>query len=479
MAIPVGTNDLKIYRRHASYCTRYPQTRHKPETYRPTSKKDQKNDTCACPVWCRGYLAKETKIVKRKLRARRIFASLDTSDWTAAETQVARLYERGGLPSMPSAVAPNGNSAITVRHAAERYLQSRKDGSLNPIEPDTFDHYASLLHQRLLPFCDEKGIVYIRGFENKDVCSQFTESWRQLRRRPGELLAMSTRRTELERFRTFLRECVENEWLQKSGAEKIKFKNQKTAAQEERYGLELEEYEQMMAAPNSTDLTMQENQETRAALELMRWTGMRISDAHKFNDSEIVSDENGYGWNADFIQKKTKRRCISPLPEHVVEMLNRLPGQWKDTKKYFFTSTYTALRMRVDTLAQRAQRDKPFTHAFSPHCLRHTFAIQHINVGTDVKLVSKWLGHESVAVTLAHYGNWIKETQRLAEDVSRDANAKMMAKVAALRKRADEDGITRSLAVTIPMCEDMGLEEKRPLVPASPESSAEPSRPIV
>src|ERR1022692_3084219 len=51
-------------------------------------------------------------------------------------------------------------------------------------------------------------------------------------------------------------------------------------------------------------------------------------------------------------------------------------------------------------------KDKPFTHAFSPHCLRHTFAIQHINVGTDVKLISKWLGHESVAVTLEHYGNW-------------------------------------------------------------------------
>src|SRR5260370_14355209 len=88
--------------------------------------------------------------------------------------------------------------------------------------------------------------------------------------------------------------------------------------------------------------------------------------------------------------------------------------------------------MRVDSLAERAQKDKKFTHAFSPHCLRHTFAIQHINVGTDVKLISKWLGHESVAVTLQHYGNWIKETQRLAEDVSRDANAKMMAKVAAL-----------------------------------------------
>ena len=90
--------------------------------------------------------------------------------------------------------------------------------------------------------------------------------------------------------------------------------------------------------------------------------------------------------------------------------------------------------MRVNTLAGRAQRDKPFTHAFSPHCLRHTFAIQHINVGTDVKLISKWLGHESVAVTLEYYGNWIKETQKLAEDVSRDANARMMAKVTELRK---------------------------------------------
>ena len=64
MAIPAGTNDLKIYRRHASYCTRYSETKPRPDTYRPTTKKEQKTDTCACPIWCRGYLGKETKIVK-------------------------------------------------------------------------------------------------------------------------------------------------------------------------------------------------------------------------------------------------------------------------------------------------------------------------------------------------------------------------------------------------------------------------------
>jgi integrase len=436
MAIPLGTNSLKIYRRHASYCTRYGDLKNKPDTYRPVTKKDEKADTCACPIWCRGYLAKETRVVNAKPKAKRLFASLDTNDWTAAEKEVARLYERGFLPPIESAGKPIDKGAITVRYAGERYLQSRKDGSLNPIEKDTYDHYASLIDQRLIPFCEEQGIVYIRDFENKDVCSQFTESWRQLRRNTGELLAMTTRKTELERFRTFLRECVENEWMAKSGAEKIKFKNQKTAQEEERYGLELEEYEQMLAAPDSTDLSAQQNQEARVATELMRWTGMRISDAHKFNDSEIVRNETGNGWNADFIQKKTKRRCVSPLPEHVVEMLRALAGRTENGKKYFFTCTYSALRTRVDTLAARAQKDRPFAHAFSPHCLRHTFAIQHINVGTDVKLISKWLGHESVAVTLQHYGNWIKETRKLAEDVSRDANARMMAKVAVLRSNS-------------------------------------------
>jgi integrase len=442
MAIPLGTNDLKIYRRHARSCSRYPSLKNKPETCRPATKKDQKADTCDCPIWCRGYLAKETKIVKGKLRAKRTFASLDTNDWTAAETEVVRLYARGSLPSRENALQAIDNSAITVRYAVERYLQSRKDGSLNPIEQDTYDHYASLLNQRLIPFCDDKGIVYIRDFENKDVCSQFTESWRQLRRHTGELLAMTTRKTELERFRTFLRECVENEWMAKNGAEKIRFKNQKTAKEEERYGLELAEYEQLMAAADSAHLTAQQNQETRAVTELMRWTGMRISDAHKFSASEIARNERGNGWNADFIQKKTRRRCVTPLPEHVVEMLQALPGQMKHGKKYFFTCTYTTLRGRVDALAERAQKDKPFTHAFSPHCLRHTFAIQHINVGTDVKLISRWLGHESVAVTLQHYGNWIKETQKLAEDVSRDANAKMMAKVTALRDQTNPDRTT-------------------------------------
>jgi site-specific recombinase XerD len=64
---------------------------------------------------------------------------------------------------------------------------------------------------------------------------------------------------------------------------------------------------------------------------------------------------------------------------------------------------------------------------------RHTFAISHLNQGTDIRLVSKWLGHSKVAVTMEHYSNWIATTRKLAEDVSREANARMMAEMDAVQ----------------------------------------------
>jgi integrase len=415
-------------------CTRYPAGAKQPFTQKPATPKDKMADTCACPIWCLGYLAKETRTVNGKVKPKRVFLSFGTAEWTTAETATADLYTRGSVPATTTATGkPIDRATITVIYAGERFLMSRTGGSMNPVEKDTYEHYRSLIHDRLIPWCDQKGIGHIKEFQNQDVCSQFTESWRQMRRDVGALLAMSTRKIMFARFKTLLKYCVENEWMSKSGAKKLKTKLRTTAKEEERYGLELAEYQQMLEAPDSADLTPQENQETLAATELMRWAGLRISDAHKFNATEIVPNETGDGWNASFVQKKTKRRSVSPLPEHVVELLNTLPGHMDGGKKYFFTCSYTALRERVTTLAYRAQQDKPFAHHFSPHCLRYTFAIQHLNEGTPVELVSKWLGHESVAVTMKHYRNWIHTTRTLAEKTSREANARMRAKVAALQ----------------------------------------------
>ena len=116
-----------------------------------------------------------------QIRPKRIFVSLGTNDWTAAEMEVARLYERGLLPPVEVGASMLDPDAITVPQAGKRYLESRTGASLDPIEKDTLDHYAFLIEQRLFPYCELNGIHFIRDFENRDVCSRFAESWRQLR----------------------------------------------------------------------------------------------------------------------------------------------------------------------------------------------------------------------------------------------------------------------------------------------------------
>jgi integrase len=431
MAIATGTNSLNPIRRHLAGCSRFPKGSKQPLTHKPKTPQERKADSCRCPIWCLGYLAKETEIKNGKLRPKRMFVSLGTTDWTSAETKITSLYKIGALP----AIAPSTSgmeidkTAVTVRYAGERYLESGTGASLDTIKKSTLEKYLTLIKLRLFEYCDKNGILRIQAFEDRDVCQQFAEAWRQRRRNVGEFLGTRTRKIEMQRFSTFLNFCVDNGWLKKNGTERIKGKGQRKKDEEEqvRHGLELNEYRQILVAPPSGDLSAQANRETLAATELMRWSGLRISDAHKFSAAEIVPNESGDGWNCDFVQKKTGMRCVTPLPDHVKTQLEVLPGRVENGTKYFFTCSYTALRMRVDTLAERAQKEKPFAHPFSPHCLRHTFAIQHFNHGTPVEYVSKWLGHENVAVTIKHYRRWISTTKQIAESVGRNANAKMLA----------------------------------------------------
>lgn len=51
---------------------------------------------------------------------------------------------------------------------------------------------------------------------------------------------------------------------------------------------------------------------------------------------------------------------------------------------------------------------------FTPHCLRHTFASLHIQLGTDLTYVSEQLGHSSIQVTYDVYGHWLNKSSPTA-----------------------------------------------------------------
>ena len=53
----------------------------------------------------------------------------------------------------------------------------------------------------------------------------------------------------------------------------------------------------------------------------------------------------------------------------------------------------------------------------SSHAFRHTFAIELLKSGVDVRSVSKALGHSSVAITERFYSRWCKGQQNMLDDV--------------------------------------------------------------
>jgi integrase/recombinase XerD len=47
----------------------------------------------------------------------------------------------------------------------------------------------------------------------------------------------------------------------------------------------------------------------------------------------------------------------------------------------------------------------------SSHDLRHTFAVELLKAGVDIRLVQKALGHSSVQVTEMYYAKWSQSQQ--------------------------------------------------------------------
>lgn len=413
-------SELNLYRRHTVGCS-----------IKSTSvKEDSPNKlkaACSCPIVASGYLEHERDASGKLKRVRHL--SLGTEDWKEAIRVKGELLTRGRVePIAPLApVVKEEPKVITVEYAVKRYLDSRGESSDQPIEGSTRSKYRLLLQDRLVPYCAANKITDVRHFENVVNCKQFVESWQNMRKEDGGALDDETKKVHVGRLRTFLRYCIDAEWIKKSGAAKVKVK---VRGEHRRYGLELNEYGYVLEA--ARDPKSRTHRETLVATELMRWTGMRISDAQKFREAELVRNITKTGWNADFIQKKTKKRCVSPVPDHVVAKLRALP---KNANGKFFRASLAVMSDRVQTLLDKAQavningviKDRTFKHRVTPHCLRHTFAIQNLNAGVDIAIVSKWLGHESVATTQKHYRNEIESTRMLSEQIAREAVAKMLA----------------------------------------------------
>ncbi len=257
---------------------------------------------------------------------------------------------------------------------------------------------------------------------------------------PDVPLGYRTKTKELERFRYFSGWCVDSKYLKENHAKKIKLAYQKT---DPKFGLLPHEVDRVFdTIEKLEDCYGRKNrrnyQETYAFVLVSRHTGLRINAVTNLDRSQLVLRESGTGYAITVMDQRKMGWVRIPVPISVYDTLTALPTKGeKDGKQYWFrtgvgtlTTAITVWRKRQTTLFKRAQEskegepNKKFEHKVSPHIWRHTFAISHLNAGTDIKMVSRWCGHSSVTITEAHYGHANSATNT-ASDVAYDESMRI------------------------------------------------------
>lgn len=428
---------LTLYRRHIRVCTKHYAQNFR--VFQPTSKTQRSKD-CECPISAEGTLAIEGLITNR---------STKTNDWKKAE-QIAAQWEQWGQTATPQELECR---VITAGYAVESFLASQGPHGRG-VEKNTYDAFEVLLLKRFLPFCEKRGYHRLKEFDSLDVTTKFTESWVNLqptRQRKGVTipadpvaLADTTKKAELERLRYFLRYCRQRGWLEANHAEKIKF----TASVNKKFGMEPDEEERIFRAiaifPDGKGGRGGYNaRELRAFCLVLRHAGLRISDATTLNYTQLVERASGRGSAMKIFQKKTQEWVYVPIPEFVAtELLGLEFKSEKNGRRYWFwtgggdddTAKNNWYR-KIQKVIAVAAKERPFLHPVSPHTFRHTFSISHLNAGTDIKFVSRWLGHRSVTITEKHYAHAVRGTMLASEDAY-DAS---MLRQEAIRKRARQE----------------------------------------
>jgi len=354
---------LTIYRRHLKGCKQ----RSKGRAYR----------RCKCPIWVDG-----------SLDGHEMRKSLDTRDWQKASDQIHEWESRGTIKDTEKA-AP-----ITIEHATAEFI---RDAHGQKLASDTVYKYR-LLFRRLKAFADRAGIRYLSELDLATL-RDFRAEW------PENAL---TCYVKLKRLRRFLRFCVDSNWIAVNHALKIT-----PPRVDDPPTLPLTRDEVGKIVNACYDYPDKLNRvRLRALVLLMRYSGLRISDAVTLAKDRIQDDK--------LLLKTMKTGVIVwlPLPPSVIDSLSAIPS----SGRYFFW-TGGSTPKNCAGVYQRALRrlfKQAGTPTAHPHRLRDTFAVEALLSGIPIERVSILLGHASIRTTEKHYSPWVRARQeQLEADVRR------------------------------------------------------------
>ena len=360
--------EIKLFRRHLPTCK--------------LRSMGRRATNCQCPIWCDG-----------RDNGKRVLHTMQTSNWERAERKLARITD----PDAPA-------SAIAVGAAVADYLADCKARNLAPSTVRSYDK--TLGH--FTDWCAHESYPTLSSL-TVEAFTRFRASRRG--RNENEPAKPSTLRKELECWRAFCAFSVERGWMAQNLAQKLK--PPKESAQPT-LPFEPSEINRILEATERIGNREHANifearRSTRAFIELLLYSGLRISDATKIEKARL----NPKTRHLVLRQMKTGVVLSVKLPESLVSDLcsSANPGP------YFFWSGIGKLSTKVGNLRATIQSVMKLAGVVSghPHRFRDTFARDLLEQDVPIRTVQLLLGHSSVRTTEKHYAHFVQSTQRLLD----------------------------------------------------------------
>jgi len=323
--------------------------------------------------------------------------SAKTFNWEAAQAK-ARAIEEAEL-----GLAPAPSEVKRLDAAISLFMASKRGEDL--AENTLYKHTLTLT--RLQAFCDHAGVYFV-----KDITLAHLTSWRA----EWSFESPLAKRNTQERVKSFFKFCYDAGIIAANPAAQLSSIQVKADEATSVRPFEPNEYKKVLAAIAKTGLQPRNQARVRACMQLQRWSGLSLVDAVCLSKDEL---EEGAGtFRVRTKRRKTGVHINNVIPAWLGEELLQVKN---GSPHYFFITGEATPKGAVSTM------DKMYRRVFqragidgTSHMFRHTFSVELLKAGVDIRKVSKALGHSSVTITERYYARWNKAQQDILDgDLSR------------------------------------------------------------
>jgi len=365
--------DLQIRRRHKEKC--------------PIADCADLNH-CSCPLYVEG----------RTEGGARIRRGLGTRSLAVAGTKIAKWNH-----SADTAIA-DMNTDVTIAHAIDEFVIERSRAVL----AENTRVVQTYVYTTLRTFMERRGIVRLQAITREDINLLLNSLRNREDTGPAKPATVCCFYRYINLWLTWATE--EKQWLKENPCSRIrKPKLPKYHAAP----YDPEEVKQLVTAARGDAYLC-------ALVNTFLYTGLRNSDIVRLEWRDVDLDT---GRLRGFIMQKTQEPVFLTLPQ-----AGRVPLlAWQEVapdRKRIFVDDNARLRPATCILGRhlRALGQTAKVTGVRPHRFRDTFACTLLDQGTDIRVVQKLLGHNSVTTTENHYAAWRRDQQLIADNAMANLN---------------------------------------------------------